>query len=81
MAKSMMRYLPPNGTAGLLRFWVSGARREPCPPARIIPRTLGFMRTLHRALHSGGAGRPGDETEAGPERKSELGTLGRRIHA
>src|SRR5438045_2917015 len=31
--KSMMRYLPPNGTAGLARSVVSGERRVPLPPA------------------------------------------------
>ena len=34
--KSIIRYLPPNGTAGLASFWVSAYRREPWPPARII---------------------------------------------
>src|SRR5258705_10344967 len=29
----MMRYLPPNGTAGLARSRVSGWSRVPCPPA------------------------------------------------
>jgi hypothetical protein len=32
-AKSMMRYLPPNGTAGLARFSDSRHRRAPMPPA------------------------------------------------
>ena len=32
-AKSMMRNLPPNGTAGFARQSVSGPRREPRPPA------------------------------------------------
>src|SRR3984893_5307471 len=32
--KSMMRYLPPKGTAGLARSCVSGYRRLPLPPAR-----------------------------------------------
>ena len=31
--KSMMRNLPPKGTAGLARQSVSGPRREPRPPA------------------------------------------------
>jgi WD40 repeat protein len=31
--KSMMRYRPPNGTAGLARSAVSGCDREPTPPA------------------------------------------------
>src|SRR5688572_16947298 len=39
----MMRYLPPNGTAGLLRTSVSGRRRSPFPPAMMIPKTrFGF---------------------------------------
>src|SRR5271168_3845073 len=29
----MIRYLPPNGTAGLARSRVSGWSRVPCPPA------------------------------------------------
>src|SRR5208337_2216618 len=32
--KSMMRYLPPKGTAGLARSAVSGCNREPTPPAK-----------------------------------------------
>src|SRR5688572_28496701 len=34
--KSMMRYRPPKGTAGLARSAVSGYRREPAPPARMM---------------------------------------------
>src|ERR1700682_3099046 len=34
---SMMRYIPPNGTAGLARSRVSGHRRSPWPPARSTP--------------------------------------------
>ena len=33
--KSMMRYLPPNGTAGLARFCDRIESRSPSPPARI----------------------------------------------
>jgi hypothetical protein len=33
--KSMIRYLPPNGTAGLARFCDRIYRRYPSPPARI----------------------------------------------
>src|SRR5215471_9160989 len=40
-AKSISRYRPPNGTAGLARSAVSGLRRVPAPPARTIPRTDG----------------------------------------
>src|SRR4030095_11653914 len=38
--KSMMRYLPANGTAGLARFCVSTPSLEPSPPARIIARVF-----------------------------------------
>src|ERR1044071_1342190 len=37
--KSMMRYFPPNGTAGLARSLVSGYSRVPFPPASTIPNT------------------------------------------
>ena len=33
--KSMIRYLPPNGTAGLARFYDRIESRSPSPPARI----------------------------------------------
>src|ERR1043166_2748266 len=33
---SMRRYLPPIGTAGFERVAVSGYRRVPCPPPRMI---------------------------------------------
>src|SRR5580704_12022819 len=35
--RSMMRYTPPKGTAGLARSRVSGQRRSPWPPARSTP--------------------------------------------
>src|ERR1022692_2824424 len=38
-AKSISRYRPPNGTAGLARSAVSGASRLPAPPASTMPRT------------------------------------------
>src|SRR4051812_10552377 len=37
--KSMMRYLPPKGTAALARSLVSGCRRVPFPPANTMPST------------------------------------------
>src|ERR1017187_3642120 len=40
-AKSISRYRPPNGTAGLARSAVSGASRLPAPPASTIARTCG----------------------------------------
>ena len=39
--KSMMRYVPPNGTAGLALSFVSGSRRLPSPPASTITSTRG----------------------------------------
>src|SRR5579859_431348 len=39
-AKSMMRYLPANGTAGLARFCESRLSRSPWPPARMTASTL-----------------------------------------
>src|SRR5687767_3022861 len=39
---SIRRYLPPIGTAGLDRSWVSGNSREPWPPPRMSARTSVF---------------------------------------
>ena len=39
-AKSIMRYLPAKGTAGLVRFAVSAPNRDPSPPARITARVF-----------------------------------------
>src|SRR5215467_8499582 len=38
--KSMMRYLPANGTAGLARCAERTLRRSPCPPARMTAATF-----------------------------------------
>src|SRR5574338_295279 len=38
--KSMMRYFPPNGTAGFARWSVRGCRRSPLPPARTMVKIL-----------------------------------------
>src|SRR3954451_11840367 len=47
-AKSISRYSPANGTAGLARSAVSGASRLPSPPASTSPITLGSaMSSLH----------------------------------
>src|SRR3954468_21748227 len=43
--KSMIRYLPPNGTAGFARSCERIERRWPSPPAR-IPALLRFTRSL-----------------------------------
>src|SRR5437660_11094408 len=66
--KSMMRYRPPKGTAGLARSRVSGSRRVPLPPARIKVRTsftgacllratpvIVLKNAAHATLKSGGA--------------------------
>src|SRR5918998_3751341 len=47
-AKSIRRKLPPNGTAGLARSSVSGARRFPSPPASTIVSTFATS-SLQRA--------------------------------
>ena len=39
--KSISRYAPPKGTAGLARSAVSGYSRLPSPPARTMPSTCG----------------------------------------
>src|SRR5208337_1966455 len=39
--KSMILYLPPNGTAGLARSRVRGKSRVPLPPASTMPKTRG----------------------------------------
>src|SRR5439155_17312561 len=41
--------MPPNGTAGLARCFVSGYSRSPCPPARITAR-VSWMIALVRGL-------------------------------
>src|ERR1700741_3661161 len=57
---SMSRYLPPIGTAGFDRSWVSGKSREPCPPPRISGRTSVLIAIrppmLHRPDSRGGSG-------------------------
>src|ERR1700730_9302282 len=61
--KSMMRYFPPNGTAGLARSLVSGERRLPLPPASTIPKTLmriADQSTLFQASVSRGKQKVGD---------------------
>ena len=40
---SIRRYLPPIGTAGFDRCCVSGKRRVPWPPPRMIARTSLFI--------------------------------------
>src|SRR5215470_10940016 len=45
--KSMIRYLPAKGTAGLARFSVRTPSRDPSPPARMTARAL--KRTLSGA--------------------------------
>src|SRR5581483_2687330 len=56
----MMRCLPANGTAGLLRALVSGNKRSPFPPARIMPR----MRSLAMALSFVTSGTPAARQQA-----------------
>ena len=39
IVKSMIRYAPPKGTAGLARSRVNGSKRDPLPPARTTANT------------------------------------------
>jgi hypothetical protein len=50
--KSMMRNLPPNGTAGLERQSVSCIRRLPRPPASTIPKVLRVISLFLTTLSS-----------------------------
>src|SRR5437879_8300629 len=47
----MMRYRPPKGTAGLALSAVSGCRREPIPPARMMPIVFSSMRAFDQAYN------------------------------
>src|SRR5512145_723043 len=47
-AISTRRYLPPSGTAGFDRCWVSGKRRLPAPPPRITANSFGFAGIIRR---------------------------------
>src|SRR2546422_4421922 len=50
--KSMIRYLPPKGTAGLARSAVNGWRRSPRPPDRImVKRSEEHTSELQSRLH------------------------------
>src|SRR3954471_4080493 len=51
--KSMIRYLPPNGTAGFARSWERIERRSPSPPARITAIVRFTLRMLARAFETG----------------------------
>src|SRR5271156_3014363 len=50
--KSMMRYLPPNGTAGLARSRVRGCSRVPCPPAITSASVLIWAKGLESSFRS-----------------------------
>ena len=57
--KSMIRYFPPNGTAGLLRRFVKRRSRLPRPPAITIPSTFIQVLCLARVnVNSVGRHRP-----------------------
>src|SRR3954452_24583527 len=51
--KSMIRYLPPKGTAGFARSWERIERRSPSPPARITAIVRFTPRMLARAFGTG----------------------------
>src|SRR6478752_9855631 len=48
--KSMIRYLPPNGTAGFARSWDRIERRSPSPPARMTA-IVRFTRSMLARSH------------------------------
>src|ERR1700728_2190378 len=47
---SMMRYCPPNGTAGFARSRVSGKSRSPAPPAKSTPNVSFIGMTVPRGF-------------------------------
>src|SRR5882762_2580157 len=48
---SISRYLPPIGTAGFDRCWVSGKSRLPCPPPRMSASTSLFTAMQSAMVH------------------------------
>src|SRR6478735_5251252 len=70
-AKSIIRYSPPNGTAGLARSRVNGERRLPSPPASTRPSTFGSaiscLLTVEQLTTDKGAADLSDATRIGPE--------------
>ncbi len=48
--KSIIRYFPPKGTAGLARCSVRGERRSPLPPASIIVKILFIAANCNRTV-------------------------------
>src|SRR5580658_14521 len=54
--KSMIRYLPPKGTAGLARSFVNGNNLVPLPPASTMPRTRIRIDSQPRLIFSGNCG-------------------------
>ena len=71
--KSMIRYLPPNGTAGLARSWDRIERRSPSPPARITAIVRFTWPMLARAVGHGHQRRrePGVADPISPARLQE----------
>src|SRR5579884_1771175 len=78
--KSMMRYLPPNGTAGLARSRESTLSRSPCPPARIaamgfrIPAAPSPLPAGSHAAHASTAARSIDRIEGAAVELTEIYT-------
>src|SRR3954454_21510806 len=71
-AKSMSRYRPAMGTAGLARSAVSGHRRRPSPPARTMARTRGagpFRGTNRSAAILVSGEEDGDDAGAGEDQE------------
>src|SRR6266481_231304 len=70
--KSMMRYMPPNGTAGFARFLVSGYSRSPWPPASNMTSVVAVARIASCRLDSG----PSDHGSDGFTQRFEARRLG-----
>ena len=63
--KSMMRNLPPNGTAGLARQSVSARSRSPRPPASTIARVWRVSWEMWRVAPSSRSARSASAASAG----------------
>src|SRR5262249_21463121 len=82
--KSMIRYFPANGTAGLARLSVSTPSRDPSPPARITARVLmpsssQRARTLVQLDVAGGGAAP-REVSSHPARLNFGPVCGRSVY-
>src|SRR5882757_1481145 len=71
MGMSMRRYLPPIGTAGFERLRVSGNRRVPRPPPRMIARTSSMALPLSHGTP--GPAKAGTKLQENPDKNPRRG--------